>query len=219
LIDTPGFDANRPDDKRALAAVKESDFALLVLANKGLSQVERNALQQITKAGAPCAILVNCCDQQRWDPACLTNEKIAGEIQAQIEAAGLTPLEVVAGHLAWRCNLAWFWQASGHLEREIRFRKSQSSQSEGEAHDFLQKAQGLQEDVERFWKKQPSQTSALDRAQRSRFLDVRNGLRECFWKSLCKTGPATTRAVDKIVKSWSGQLRAAVESAAACVTK
>jgi hypothetical protein len=216
LIDTPGFDANRADEERALAAVKESDFALLVLSNKGWSQPEGSVLRQIreiTKSRTPCAILVNCCDQQRWDPASVANEKIAGEIQAEINAAGLIPLEVVAGHLAWRCNLAWFWQASGHLEREIQLCKSQSSQSERQAQGSLRMAQDLQEDVERFWEKQPSRTNPLERARRSRFLEVRDGLRECFWKSLSITEPAVSRVLSECVEGWRTNMRGGVESA------
>ena len=104
LIDTPGFDANPRDDDKALTMSVESDFALMVLANKGASQVELNALRRITKAGAPCVILVNCCDQQRWDPASAANKTVAGEIQpnrgGRPATAGLLALQscvVLAG--------------------------------------------------------------------------------------------------------------------------
>jgi len=73
LVDTPGLDANEPDTHLAMDAVEDADFVLFLLANQGLCQSEKQALRRVCEAGKPCAVVINCKDQQRWDPGMESN--------------------------------------------------------------------------------------------------------------------------------------------------
>jgi hypothetical protein len=216
LMDTPGLDAGNLDTNRALTAIEEADFAILILSNRGLRQVEQDVLRKINRAGKPCSVLFNCTDLQRWDPASDSNHNIVAEIQAAILQMGLKPFEVVPGFPVWRCNLAWFWEASGHLDREIQNRKHQMSEV---TPYLLENAERLWDAVDMFLKRNGGHPGRIELAKRSQFLEIRDGLCECFWKSLSITEPAMRRVLDRSVESWRIQLRLAVESAKAHIAK
>ena len=121
IIDTPGFNANGKDTDAAKASLDEADYAFIVVKNTGLSLPEKEILREATMRGLPCSVLVNCWDSggsALWNPESKTNDEIADEVSAQIANAGLDALcRPIAGDVrVWRCNLLWFWWASGHLE-------------------------------------------------------------------------------------------------------
>jgi hypothetical protein len=210
LIDTPGLDADNSDTARALTGIDAADFAVLVCADKGLGDVERDALRKIDRAGKPHCLVINCKDSQRQDPGHGSNGGTLAQIRAAVSEMGLKPIDM------WLCNLAWFWEASGHLDREIRLRRSHTNANQT---DLIEHAEGLREGIVRFWDKRGGVPDPAERIERSRFLDVRRGVQECFWKSLTITGPAVRRTVSESLEIWSRQLRDGIESAKTVIAK
>jgi hypothetical protein len=210
LIDTPGFDADNSDTARALAGIDAADLAVFVCTNKGLGDVERCALQKIDGAGKPHCVVVNCNDWQQPDPGGELNGKILSEILGEYSRKEWKPIDI------WPCNLAWFWEASGHLDREIRLRKSHTNANEA---NLIENAEGLREGIMRYWGKRGGVLDPAERIERSRFLDVRRGVQECRWKSLTITGPAVRRTVSESLEIWSRQLRDGIESAKTVIAK
>jgi hypothetical protein len=134
IIDTPGFNADCADSQMALDSIKEADFVLLLLQNKGLAsegsggnnkskelmpQTEMAILELVAKKKIPFSVIVNCRDQggAMWDPCSQSNDKIITHIESKIKAIGHYPVKI-GDRDAWPCNLLWFWRASEHLYSE-----------------------------------------------------------------------------------------------------
>ena len=212
LVDTPGFNANEADTKCATEELKQADFALFLVSNCGLSQDEKSALRKID-AGTPCAVIINTTERVRWNPA--KQDVIIETISSDLKSLGIKPLEVVSGHSVWCCNLGWFWEVSGHLDRELRLRKCQENHAENSRY---QKAEALKEDVDHFWRKQCI-AEPLERAKWTRFVELRQGLDECLWRSLSIIKPMTRRIVNESVDSWRQQVRSSIETAKSNLSK
>ncbi len=207
LVDTPGLDANSSDTTNALEAIEDAGFVLMLVTNKGPSEMEEKVLRRIGEAGKSYALVINCNEQQCWDPGNDQNRRIMAEIKSAFSKQG-QPLSASC------CNLAWYWHASGGLDREIRFHRGRGEP----VSKLLQKSEGLREDVERRLKKQAAQ-SLLELVNQSRFLEVRRELVECGWKSLAETGPAMQRMFERCADAWRTQMKRAVESAKECLAK
>lgn len=119
VVDTPGFNANDKDDASAIASLDALDIAVLVLQNRGLSEVEHRILQVIGKRELPYIVVMNCRETfgALWNPSSEANARIASEIEARLRNIGHPPHPIV-GRFVFPVNLAWFWYASGHLSEE-----------------------------------------------------------------------------------------------------
>lgn len=134
IIDTPGFNADSSDSQMALDSVKDADFILLLLQNKGLAsensegnkdsteiipKTEMEILDFVAKRRIPFSIIVNCRDHggAMWDPDSTSNTTILSHIEAKIKTVGSIPVKIGEKNV-WPCNLLWFWRASEHLYSE-----------------------------------------------------------------------------------------------------
>jgi protein-L-isoaspartate(D-aspartate) O-methyltransferase len=115
IIDTPGFDANAEDEKRAIESLNGSNFAIFVASNqKGLSETEKSVLQRIASLKIPYIIILNCVSHERWEPFSRANDSLNREINAMLQMYGHMPEFVDGKTPIWPCNLLWFWHSTSH---------------------------------------------------------------------------------------------------------
>ena len=119
VVDTPGFYANEEDDRIATSSLDGLDLVVLVVRNKGLSEVEHLVLKTIAEKELPFVVVMNCIETmgQLWNPASEANERIALEIESRLRNIGHVP-HPIEGRFVFPLNLVWFWFASGNMAYE-----------------------------------------------------------------------------------------------------
>lgn len=119
VVDTPGFYANEEDDRIATSSLDGLDVVVLVVRNRGLSEVEHSVLKTIAERELPFVVVMNCIETmgQLWNPASEANERIAREIEARLRNIGHVP-HPIDGRFVFPLNFVWFWFASGHMAYE-----------------------------------------------------------------------------------------------------
>lgn len=110
IVDTPGFNANEAESTTAQEMLDKTDFAILLLRNKGLSQPEKNIARQLSDRKIPFIVLINCYDEiyDNWKPDSNGNALIASAIMAQLRAIKAMPLMVNGQHALFTTNLMWY---------------------------------------------------------------------------------------------------------------
>lgn len=113
IIDTPGFNANSKDTKVALQSLEYLDFAVVVINNKGLSEIEINVFKELEMRKIPYHLIANCFMQQAestWNPHSEFNQRLLGTIVAQLDNHNLTPM-LMCGNKVTVVNCLWYWFA------------------------------------------------------------------------------------------------------------
>ena len=116
LVDTPGFNDCDEDNATATNSLADLDFAVFVVRNKALSEIEITLLKTLSDRQLPFAVLVNCTESSRgyWQPESDINLQICHEIEGRLKSFGHMPFPI-QGRYVWPVNLAWFWYASQHM--------------------------------------------------------------------------------------------------------
>lgn len=193
LLDTPGFNADSSDDTLAHDGIDQADFAMLVVENRQLSTSETEVLQHLRERLLPFCVVMNCKPQggatASWDPANEANQERAQTIEQQIQSLGLTPISI-AGRRVVPCNLAWYWYATGHSEKN----KSENTLTEQvEAHFFDRKARR-------------QRCSFLEISVQSGFDPVRQYLQCQPWQALTPGCIPVRTAIFRVFRRWKKDL-------------
>ena len=120
LIDTPGFNANTEDTQTALGAIEKIDFAIVVINNKGLSEVEINIFNELQLRNIPYFLIANCFMQQAestWNPNSKFNQNLIKNIVAQLDNYNFTPM-LLYGKKVTVLNSLWYWFAKTNFQFE-----------------------------------------------------------------------------------------------------
>ena len=123
IWDTPGVDHDQRDDHTAREALKQVDFALVVVLNHALAQVDQKLLRWCSESLVPFAVIVNCKSGglDRADPRDQGNQPVYGAISAILKNGGHRPEPIGDREDGiWPCNLLWAAESLGHLAEEGR---------------------------------------------------------------------------------------------------
>ena len=113
IVDTPGFNANAKDTQVALASLKNIDVALMVINNRGISDVEIDILRELQARHLPYYIVMNCLMQQAqstWNPDSDFNQSMLESISSCLENNKLRPM-LLGGRKITAINIIWYWYA------------------------------------------------------------------------------------------------------------
>jgi len=203
IIDTPGFNANDKDTEAATASLNGADYVFIVVRNTGLSQPEIKILEEVVKLGLSCSILMNCWNSggsALWSPEANINAELAEAVEAQVNNAGLAPLcRPIAGDVkVWRCNLLWFWWASGHLEDVEK----------------PEEVARCREELEKYFKKTGIPPAEV-LAEKSGVLPIRDYFQRSDWHLLAHGAGHTRVAVQHAVSRWEQGVKQAIKDALA----
>lgn len=109
LVDTPGGlasgEVGRVDERRASQALSRSDFAILVVPNRQLSQPLIEYLAE-RLSGLPFAVLMNCIEGSLV-PNSESNRRTAATIQAQLAMRKMHPIRIPKSGVVCAINAAW----------------------------------------------------------------------------------------------------------------
>lgn len=148
IIDTPGFNANSKDTEIALQSLENIDFVVVVINNKGLSEIEINVFKELEMRKIPYYLLANCLMQQAestWNPDSEFNKKIIRTIVAQLDNYHLTPMQI-CGNIVTVVNSLWYWfaktkfQSDDEEKRKSLMRFIDLYKEEYPQTDFLQES-------------------------------------------------------------------------------
>lgn len=203
IVDTPGFSANDNDTEVAKASLDGADYAFVVMKNSGLSEPEKIVLREVATRKLPCSVLMNCWDSggpAYWNPESKPNDMIADEVSAQLANMGLDSLcrPIAADVKVWRCNLMWFWWASGHLE-------------DRETPDEVA---ACREKLELHFKK-VGMPPADELAEMSKVVPVREYFQRSAWHLLVHGAGHARVAVQQAVDRWMHGVELAIKEAQA----
>ena len=126
IIDTPGFNANSKDTTIALLSLENIDFVVVVINNKGLSEIEINIFKELEKRKIPYYLIANCLMQQAestWNPNSEFNQKIVKTIVAQLDNYHLTPMQI-CGNVVSVVNSLWYWFAKTKFHSDDEERRN-----------------------------------------------------------------------------------------------
>lgn len=115
IIDTPGFDANESDSKIAQSLLKNTDFAILLLRNKGISEQNKCIAKQLMRYNIPYTCVINCFYEilDNWNPCAEQNENIKKDILAELKMISCNPISKLKVEPVYVVNLMWFWLSLG----------------------------------------------------------------------------------------------------------
>ena len=116
IVDTPGFNANEEDSMAAEYMLSHSDFAILLVHNKGMSSIEKNIAITLTKRGIPFIILINCYNDifENWSPTSKGNIEILDAIKGELKSLKIRPFSVCGEPEIFVVNLIWYWLSIPH---------------------------------------------------------------------------------------------------------
>lgn len=124
LLDTPGFNASNQDDIIAQQAFELTDIGIVIVNNRGLSEVEKGIISNLYSRGIPFYIVMNCIDihgsVKFWGPTDEYNKKKAHEIVDYLEVQHIQPLKI-EGNPVYITNLLWFWYGSGNYVHDADY--------------------------------------------------------------------------------------------------
>ena len=107
VVDTPGFNAQEDDEKKADLALRTLDFAVLVTRNdRQFSQLEKNLIQKIADTHLPFAIVMNCHDSAEWKPSHRQNLQIAKTNAAEMRDQDRHPIPIGSNQVI-TVNAVW----------------------------------------------------------------------------------------------------------------
>lgn len=113
LVDTPGFNANENESKAAEYMIRHSDFAILLIHNKGLSKVEKEIAYKLSSQNVPFVVLINCYNDifEQWSPSNKNNQSIADSVRSELSFPGSSFFHQFGENGVFTANLIWYWIA------------------------------------------------------------------------------------------------------------
>lgn len=116
IVDTPGFNANEKESLAAEYMLKRSDFAILLLHNKGMSSIEKEIAVSLTKHRIPFVVIINCYNDlfENWNPLSEGNQTIYKAIKSELQSLGAKPFSVCGEPEIFVVNLIWYWLSIPH---------------------------------------------------------------------------------------------------------
>uniref|UniRef100_UPI0040570560 dynamin family protein n=1 Tax=Agathobacter sp. TaxID=2021311 RepID=UPI0040570560 len=118
IADTPGYNANDSDTKRALSALPHVHYILYVMTNKGFSQTDKELLIKLSEQKIPISIIMNCNQgrrEERWIPCHEINQEIMMENVSWLQSAKIS-LFPICNKLIYSCNFLFYWSQMPEFE-------------------------------------------------------------------------------------------------------
>ncbi len=118
IVDTPGYNANDTDTKRALSALPHVNYILYVMTNRGFSQMDKELLIKLSERNIPISILMNCNQgrrEERWIPCHEINQEIMEQNVSWLQSAGIS-LFPICDKLIYPCNFLFYWSQMPEFE-------------------------------------------------------------------------------------------------------
>lgn len=116
LLDTPGFSASNRDNSVAKTAIDLTDVGIVVINNRGISEVEKGLFTLLHSRGIPFYILMNCIDIRgnikMWRPDEDYNKRKVEEVSEYLNVNNVKPI-CIGNSPVYLTNLLWFWFGSG----------------------------------------------------------------------------------------------------------
>ncbi len=189
LIDTPGFNADEQDDSAACAGLDQANFAILIINNRALSSPEKRIIEEIGRRGLHFAVLMNCTAKDKWHPESKLNVRLSEEVAKQMVNIGVKPECLIGSETVWRCNLLWFWMASGHYENDPdRTPDERSADKELAAMEFKRKG--------------VNGVNPVTLAEQSNFIPIRRFLKTFPWRGISGFESRLTGAISNASNVW-----------------
>jgi signal recognition particle receptor subunit beta len=207
LMDTPGFNADETDDETAKNGLDQANYVIVVVNNKGLSDIEERIITEISRRGLQFAIVMNCTFTNKWHPKSKVNAEIAESISMRLSNLGFKPNSIdqvarTSGSqegIVWPCNLLWFWMASGHYESDPdRTPEDRLADKELVRAEFLKR--GLR----------PEAVNPLSLAEESNVIPLRRFLKTYPWRNISNFQGRLTEAIVNASNVWQKGLQAAI---------
>lgn len=116
IVDTPGFNANERESLAAEYMLNHSDFAILLLHNKGMSSIEKEIAVNLTKHRIPFVVIINCYNDlfENWAPLSEGNQTIYKTIKSELQSLKTKPFSVCGEPEIFVVNLIWYWLSIPH---------------------------------------------------------------------------------------------------------
>lgn len=107
LVDTPGYNACEYDSGTADYNIRNTDFAIILIHNKGLSEDEKRLAKKISSSDIPFIVVMNCYNDilDHWNPVNEGNLAIVDNVQSELNyiRSTLLPKGIFV------TNLIWYW--------------------------------------------------------------------------------------------------------------
>lgn len=122
LVDTPGYNASEHDNSVADSIIKHTDFAILLVHNKGLSDNEKEIARKLSSADIPFIVVMNCYNDifEQWIPSHRSNDIIAETIKSELNFDDSSFVQ----NGIFVTNLMWYWLSLEISEESLRTNKS-----------------------------------------------------------------------------------------------
>lgn len=122
LVDTPGYNASEHDTAVADSIIGQTDFAIILVHNKGLSDDEKKIARKLSSADIPFIVVMNCYNDifEQWNPANRDNDIIAETIKSELNYDDSSFLQ----DGIFVTNLMWYWLSLEESEESVRTNKS-----------------------------------------------------------------------------------------------
>lgn len=122
LVDTPGYNVSEHDNSVADSIIKHTDFAILLVHNKGLSVNEKEIARKLSSADIPFIVVMNCYNDifEQWIPSHRSNDIIAETIKSELKFDDSSFVQ----NGIFVTNLMWYWLSLEGSKESVKANKS-----------------------------------------------------------------------------------------------